>query len=51
MDTLELYKLWLEKATDDPDLTAELSALDPEKDKDAMPHSLSSTLMLPKIRI
>ena len=36
MDTLELYKLWLEKATDDPDLTAELSALDPEKDKDAI---------------
>ena len=36
MDTLELYKLWLEKATDDPDLIAELSALDPEKGADAI---------------
>ena len=36
MDTNELYKLWLEKAVDDPDLTSELRGLDPEKDADAV---------------
>lgn len=32
MDTISLYKLWLEKATDDPDLQAELASLNPETD-------------------
>ncbi|MGN1016349.1 MAG: phospho-sugar mutase [Faecousia sp.] len=36
MDTLALYNLWLEKAVDDPDLTAELRGLDPEKDESAI---------------
>ena len=36
MDTLALYNLWLQKATADPDLIAELSALAPEKDGDAI---------------
>jgi len=36
MDTLSLYKLWLQKATDDPDLVAELKSLDPETDGDAI---------------
>ena len=29
MDTLSLYNLWLDKATDDADLQAELRSLDP----------------------
>ena len=36
MHTLELYRLWLEQAQADPDLHAELSALDPEKDMNAI---------------
>ncbi len=36
MDTLSLYHLWLEKATDDPDLTAELRSLDPSADEKAV---------------
>ena len=36
MHTQTLYKLWLERAREDPDLSAELAALDPEKDADAI---------------
>ncbi len=36
MNTLSLYHLWLREAVDDPDLTAELQALDPEKDSAAI---------------
>ena len=36
MDTLKLYNMWLQKATDDPDLISELKALDPETDGDAI---------------
>ena len=36
MDCLSLYRLWLEHATEDPDLQAELSALNPAQDADAI---------------
>ena len=36
MDTLSLYNLWLEKAVEDPDLQAELRALNPETDEKAI---------------
>ena len=36
MHTQALYRLWLERAQEDPDLHEELSALDPEKDLDAI---------------
>ncbi len=36
MNELSLYKLWLEKAVDDPDLHAELASLDPEADAAAV---------------
>ena len=36
MDTLSLYKLWLEKAVEDADLQAELRSLDPETDEKAI---------------
>ena len=36
MDTLSLYRLWLEKAVDDEDLQKELAALDPEKDPEGV---------------
>ena len=32
MDTMELYELWREKATDDPDLKKELFSIDGDKD-------------------
>ena len=34
MEINELYKLWCEKATDDPDLTAELSKIENDEEKD-----------------
>ena len=36
MHTQELYRLWLERAQEDPDLHEELSGLNPEKDADAI---------------
>ena len=36
MDALSLYNLWLEKAVEDPDLQAELRALNPETDEKAI---------------
>ena len=36
MNTGNLYRLWLERAKEDPDLIAELAALDPGKDGDAI---------------
>ncbi len=36
MDTLSLYRLWLEKAVDDEDLHQELTALDPRKDPEGV---------------
>ena len=36
MDTLSTYNLWLQRATEDPDLIAELQALNPETDGDAI---------------
>ena len=36
MNVNELYKFWLENATEDPDLQAELSALDPVADEKAI---------------
>ena len=33
MDTKALYQLWLDRATDDPDLQAELRSLNPETDE------------------
>ncbi len=36
MDTLSLYRQWLERASDDPDLREELSALDPVRDRAAI---------------
>ncbi|MGN1027928.1 MAG: phospho-sugar mutase [Faecousia sp.] len=36
MHTQALYRLWLERAQADPDLHEELSALDPERDLDAI---------------
>ena len=36
MNALILYNLWLKKAVEDPDLTAELGELNPETDADAV---------------
>ena len=36
MNINELYQFWLKNATDDPDLQAELSALDPAADEKAI---------------
>ncbi len=36
MNTIEAYNLWLERATEDPDLIAELRALDPIADEKAI---------------
>ena len=33
MDTKALYQLWLDRATDDPDLQQELRSLNPETDE------------------
>lgn len=36
MNEFSLYRLWLERATDDPDLHAELASVDPETDTEAI---------------